>query len=305
MHSQGPFVLVLTAFMQQMNWNDLRVLLAISRAESLTGASDLLKLDATTVSRRIKAMEKRAGEALINRDRSGRSQLTQIGQKLADRAEQMELHAHAADELIGRNNPLSGTVRLTAVPFLLNRLLAPRLTEFSRLQPGLNVSMIPDSQNLSLTRREVDMALRFGEPREGGNAVMAQKIGRVMFSVFTTKDTIKIAHEDRPWLVYDPVAAHLPQAAWTETLARQTNGPRLRLLMHDLETAFETVLATPVRAVLPAAIARRDPRLIEVQPQPKIPEMARDVWLLRHADMRGIERVDALTNWLLETDVFA
>ena len=290
--------------MQQMNWEDLRVLLAIARAESLAGAADILNLDATTVSRRIKVMEKRAGEALINRDRSGRSQLTQMGQKLADRAEQMEQHAHAADELIGRDNPLSGTVRLTAVPFLLNRLLAPRLTEFSGLQPGLIVSLIPDSQNLSLTRREVDVALRFGKPREGGSAVMAQKIGCVVFSVFTTKDAMKIAPEDRPWLIYDPVAAHLPQAAWTETLAHQTKGLRSHLLMHDLETAFEAAVATPARAVLPASVARRDPRLIEIPPQPNMPEMTRDLWLLRHADMRGIERIDAITNWLVETDLF-
>lgn len=290
--------------MQQSTWDDLRVLLALARAESLAGASDLLNLDATTVSRRIKGLEKCAGTALIHRDRSGRSQLTQIGQQLADRAEQMEQHAHAAAALIGTDTSLGGTVRLTAVPFLLNRLLAPRLAEFSGLHPGLNVSLIPDSQNLSLTRREVDVALRFGEPREGGSAVLAQKIGRVMFSVFTAKDGIDVAPEDRPWLVYDSVAAHLPQAMWTEALARQTNGLRSQLLMHDLETAFETVLATPARAVLPVTLARQDPFLIELSLEPKVPDMVRDVWLLRHADMRSTERIDAITTWLLDADLF-
>tara|TARA_R110002124_G_scaffold149641_1_gene315790 strand:+ start:3190 stop:3444 length:255 start_codon:yes stop_codon:yes gene_type:complete len=74
--------------MQQLMWDDLRVLLALARAQSLAGASDLLGLDATTMSRRIKAMEPRAGWALINRDRSGRSQLTELGQKLVDHAEE-------------------------------------------------------------------------------------------------------------------------------------------------------------------------------------------------------------------------
>jgi len=97
-------MLIFPAIMQHLNWDDLRVLLAIARAESFGGASNLRNLDATTVSRRIKAMEKRAGEALINRDRSGRSQLTQIGQELVDRAEQMEQHAHAADALMGNAN---------------------------------------------------------------------------------------------------------------------------------------------------------------------------------------------------------
>ncbi len=182
--------------MQQLIWDDLRVLLALARAESLTGASGLLNLDATTVSRRVKAMEKRAGEILINRDRSGRSQLTELGQKLADYAEQMERHAHAADALIGKDTLLSGTVRLTAVPFLLNRLLAPRLAEFSRLHPSLYLSLIPDSQNLSLTRREVDVALRFGEPREGGSADPAQKIGLVTISGLPAQDTLEITVGD-------------------------------------------------------------------------------------------------------------
>ncbi len=290
--------------MQQLNWDDLCVLLALARAESLAGASGLLNLDATTVSRRIKAMEKRAGEVLINRDRSGRSQLTELGQKLADHAEQMERHARAADALIGKDTLLSGTVRLTAVPFLLNRLLAPRLAEFSRLHPNLYLSLIPDSQNLSLTRREVDIALRFGEPREGGSAVLAQKIGRVTFSAFTAKDVLEVAVEDRPWLVYDPIAAHLPQAAWTETLRHQSNGLQSPVLMHDLETAFEIAATTPVRAILPEAVAHRDPRLIELPQEPKMPDMARDVWLLRHTDMRGAARIDAITNWLVEADLF-
>tara|TARA_R110002095_G_C4205744_1_gene235532 strand:- start:132 stop:716 length:585 start_codon:yes stop_codon:yes gene_type:complete len=123
----------------------------------------------------------------------------------------MERLAHAADALIGKGTPLNGTVRLTAVPFLLNHLFPPRLVAFSRLHPGLNVGLIPDSQNLSLTRREVEVALRFGEPREGGSAVLAQKVGHIMFSVYTAQDPMGFATEDRPWLVYDPVAAHLPQ----------------------------------------------------------------------------------------------
>jgi len=148
------------------------------------------------------------------------------------------------------------------------------------------------------------VALRFGEPREGGSAVLAQKIGRVMFPVFTAKDGLEVAPDERPWLVYDPVAAHLPQAAWTEELARSTSGLRSQLLIHDLETAFVTVLETPARAILPVTFARRDRRLTELKLQPKIPDMARDVWLLRHTDMRGVERVDVITKWLVEADLF-
>ncbi|MBU2935521.1 MULTISPECIES: LysR family transcriptional regulator [Pacificibacter] len=290
--------------MQHMNWDDFRLLLALARAESLGGAARLLRLDATTVSRRIKAVEDRAGAALVVRERLGSSRLTQLGQTLADHAEKMELHVSAADTLIGRDTGLSGTVRVTAVPFVLNRLLAPRLPEFAKQHPNLNISLIPDRLNLSLTRREVDVAIRFGEPREGGDAVLAHKIGQVGFSVFTASEATQVPLNERPWLVYDPVVAHLPQAKWTKDLAQRSNGQHANLLMYDLETVFEIVAATATRAVLPQRIARQDPRLIELELPPNTPDMNRDAWLLRNTALRGVERVDAFVKWVIAADLF-
>jgi DNA-binding transcriptional LysR family regulator len=287
--------------MQSLNWNDYRVLLAIARAESLIGAAELLALNPTTVSRRIKIMEERTEGALVHRDRSGRTTLTPLGQVLADHAEQMEQVAHAAEAQIGSDTVLNGTVRITAVPFLLNRIIAPHLPSFASTHVGLGISLIPDSQNLSLTRREVDLALRFAEPKEGGDAVLSRKIGAITFAVFTPKGFEQVALQERPWLGYDPVAHHLPQAQWTRLLARRDGSSLSKLLLHDLETAFAISTAAPVRVLLPAAVARRDPRLAELPLPPDVPTMTRDVWLLRHADMRGIGRIDAAVAWLSET----
>jgi DNA-binding transcriptional LysR family regulator len=301
-----PSSQVLTAFMRPLNWNDYRVLLSIARAESLAGAADLLSLNPTTVSRRIKAMEHRVEGPLVHRDRSGRTTLTPLGRALADHAEQMEQITHAAEAQIGSDTVLSGTVRITAVPFLLNRIVAPRLSSVTAAHPDLSISLIPDPHNLSLTRREVDIALRFAEPKEGGDAVLARRIGTIVFAVFTAKGFEHLAPHARPWLGYDSVAQYLPQAQWTRELARRDGTPLSKLLMHDLETAFETVATSPIRALLPAGIARRDPRLTELSPPAEAPDMTRDVWLLRHADMRGVGRIDAVVNWLADTaDLFS
>ncbi len=301
---QCDYLQIYTANMQLSNWDDYRILLALARAKSLSGAANLLSLNSTTISRRIKAMESRVGATLITRDKQGYTLLTQLGQALADHAENMEQHAHAADALIGHETALSGTVRVTAVPFLLNRLLMPWLVEFSSEHPGLNMSLIPDSKNLSLSRREADIALRFGDPREGGDAILAQKIGSVVFSAFTAKVKTEIAYEERPWLGYDPIASHLPQAKWTQDLAQQSGGLYSNLLMHDLETAFEAALATQTRALLPVLIARQNPHLIELPLPTDTPIMKRDVWLLRNKDMRGVERVDATVAWLTNANMF-
>ena len=290
--------------MQHLSWNDYQILLALARAESLTGAAGMLDLNPTTVSRRIKAMEAIVGTALISREVTGRLWLSQLGQSLADLAEKMEQHAIAGEALVGRDAPISGTVRLTAVPFLINRLIVPHLTTFSAMYPELSLSLIPAGQNLSLTRREVDLAIRFGEPREGGAMVLAQKIGSVAFSVFTAKAKSDVHLHDRPWLVYDPVAGHLPQASWTNAIAKAKGGPVSKLLMHDLEAVYEAVLSIPSRALLPTGIARKDTRLVELKDQERSASMTRDVWLLRNKDMRGVARIDAVLNWLIEAKLF-
>lgn len=290
--------------MQHLNWNDYRILLALARAESLTGAADVLGLNATTVSRRVKMMEAATDAALISREVTGRVQLSQLGQSLADLAEKMEHYANASEALIGRDAPVSGTVRLTAVPFLLNRLIVPRMAAFARRHPDLKVSLIPDGQNLSLTRREVDLAIRFGEPREGGDAVLAQKIGSVAFSVFTTMGLPDVQSDGRPWLAYDPVAGNLPQASWTNALSKADGGAISTLLMHDLEAVYNAVLSMPSRALLPSIIARNDPRLVELRDEDGPDPMVRDVWLLRNKDMRGVTRIDATVSWLIEARLF-
>ena len=290
--------------MQHLLWNDLRVLLAVARAQSLSGAAALLSVNATTVSRRLKVLEDVAGAPLLLRKQTGGLSLTQKGLALADQAEGMERHANLADGLLGRETVLGGTVRLTAVPFLLNHFIIPSIFGFSAAHPALLVSFIPDNKNLSLTRREVDLAIRFGEPQEGGNAVLAQKIGEVRFSAFTTKALHTFPVAERPWLTYDPIAAHLPQAEWTQTIVRDNGAQVSGLLMHDLETVYQTVLHTPSCALLPDTVASKDERLVRLEHQGRQAEMSRDVWLMRHIDMRGVERIEAAVAWMTEAKLF-
>ncbi|WP_299505027.1 LysR family transcriptional regulator [uncultured Roseobacter sp.] len=289
--------------MQSLLWNDLRILLALARAQSLSGAATLLGVNATTVSRRLKMLEDGAGVALLIRERDGTVGLTESGQMLANHADAMERHAIQAEAALGQDTVLSGTVRLTASPFLLNRFVIPGLSDFTTAHPALQVSLVPDNRNLSLTRREVDLAIRFGEPKEGGDAVLTQRLGRVMFSAFTATAFADVPMGDRPWLGYESVARHLPQASWTEMLAKATGGRLSSLLMHDLEAAYETTLHMPVRAVLPDAVARNAPQLERLEDQ-LAQDMNRDVWLMRHRDTRGMPRMEAMVDWLTQASLF-
>ena len=149
--------------MQHLSWNDLRTLLAVSRAQSLSGAAALLSINPTTISRRLKVLEDLAGSPLLLRNQNGNIRLSPTGLALADQAEAMERHADLANAVIGQDFEQGGTLRLTAVPLMLNRLILPSIRNFSKANPMLHISLVPDGRNLSLSRREVRKQLRIIE----------------------------------------------------------------------------------------------------------------------------------------------
>lgn len=274
--------------MQHRNWNDLRYLLALRRHNRLAEAGRALGVDATTVSRRLAALEAAEGRRLHQRLADGRMELTAHGAALAGLAETLK---QSLARLDGGTEPESpGTVRLTAVPVIANRLLAPRVGAVAARHPGLTLELIADSRDRSLSRREADMALRFARPRDGGHRIRARRLATLPFAVYRARAG---ASGDQPWIGYDEAAGHLPQAAWIET--RTEAAPSVRVA--DLETALEIVAGKYGRTLLPRAVGDADARLIR---EGDAPDMAREVWLLVPAELAGVDRVRMVTRWVEE-----
>jgi DNA-binding transcriptional LysR family regulator len=118
--------------MQPRNWNDLRFLLAIRRGQTLRAAARQLQVDDTTVSRRLAALQSNLGTRLVRRRGDNRWVLTEVGEMVACRAEAMEQHFQLIGPSVGDDrDPYIGTVRVTSVPILTNRLLASSDRDFS------------------------------------------------------------------------------------------------------------------------------------------------------------------------------
>ena len=109
-----------------MNWNDLRYILAVQRGRSLTAAARLLGVDQTTVARRLAAIQEALGARLYQRMTDGKLQLTPSGERAALHAEMIETEIGALDlALAGADDVVCGTVRVTSVPIIINRILVP------------------------------------------------------------------------------------------------------------------------------------------------------------------------------------
>jgi len=280
--------------MQDLDWNDLRYVLAVARAETLSGAARRLAVDETTVARRLRRLERILGARLFERS-GGLLRPTASGEEAVAQAERME---HAVDAvrggLGGRDSAVSGTVRLTTVPIVADRILVPALPAFFARHPELRLELIADARDLSLTRREADVALRLARPR-GEGAVLARRVGRLPYRVYAP---VGVDPDDAPWLTYDETMSDLPQARWIAAAADR-GGTVARLRVNDAEALAQAVAAGLGRALLPAAVGDAlagVARTIGAGP----PTLHRELWLLVHPELRDLARVRAVVDWLAE-----
>src|SRR5262245_49193293 len=285
--------------MQPANWSDLRYLLAIMRGRTLTSAAGQLRVDDTTVSRRLAALQAALQTQLVQRQADNKMSLTAAGQIVARRAEAMEQQVRAIAAVIGTDQaPCVGTVRVTSVPILANRLLAGAAAASLHGHPGRPLGLIPDSRDLSLTRREADLALRVARPTSGGASVKARRIGTLGFAAYAA-GAIKDAQIKRlPWIGYDESMSHLPQARWMARVAGGKEGNLCGLRVHDAETALEAAAVGLGKTLLPTIVADGDPRLRRLPSLVGPAAPSREIWLLAHADQIGLARVTATIGWL-------
>src|SRR5690606_36678159 len=150
-----------------MNWDDIRIFLAVARAGQILGAAKRLVLNHATVSRRVASLEQVAGAKLIRRLTTG-SELTLAGECLLAVAERMEADVISARaEIAGEGEDISGTVRVGAPDGFGVAFLAPRQWRLNQRHTGLSIQLVPVPRSISLSRREADLAITVDRPTQG------------------------------------------------------------------------------------------------------------------------------------------
>lgn len=275
-------------------WDDLRVALAVARAGALAGAAGRLGVDQTTVSRRLKALERDLAVQLFHR-RDGRLIPTRAGESLLAQAEAAESAIAAASEAVsGRDLRPEGTVRIAAVPTTVNRRLIPQAHRLTDRHPLLRLELLATDATGALSRREADIALRFDRPGEGGSA-LCRKIARIGYYAYAPAAAAR--PEGLPWIAYEEAHAHLPQARWIGRRIGAGGEAAAPVLVNDAEGVLQAVAAGLGRSLLPRFVGDADARLVRVGDAPAV---VRDLWRLSHRDIHGTKRGQAVVGWLEE-----
>jgi DNA-binding transcriptional LysR family regulator len=273
--------------MQAMEWSDLRYVLTVARAGTLVAAARRLSVNQTTVARRLAAAERALGARLFER-RDGVLHPTKAGEAAIAQAARVEQEFLALERgVAGTDAAPAGTVRVTAVPILANRLLIPALPGLLRRYPQLRVELVAESRNLSLTRREADIALRLARPEAG--TALVRRIGRLDYAVYGPRRRAG----DLAWITYEEGSSHLPQARFIAAQDEEI----APLAVNDAEGLVEAVRAGIGKSLVPCFVGDRTPGLRRLG---RGVAFSRDIWLLVHRDLRTQARIAAVVDWIIE-----
>jgi len=149
------------------NWDDMRVFLAVARAESLSGAGKVLQMDPATVGRRVQRLEEVLQSVLFVKSPQGYA-LTEAGQRLLEHAQQAENALLAAEDVVrGPADGLRGTVRIGAPDGCANFLLPQICSQISAQNPELELQIVALPRVFNLSKREADIAIAVSPPKSG------------------------------------------------------------------------------------------------------------------------------------------
>jgi DNA-binding transcriptional LysR family regulator len=282
-----------------LQWDDLRVFLAVRRTGSHAGAARTLKVAPTTVGRRIAALQAAVGSRLFTRTPDGLVG-TAAARALTVRAERMEAEALQAErELSGADLRATGTVRITCGDGFATFVLCPALPGFLADHPGLTVEVRGDVRALDLTRGEADLALRNFRPRE--HSLVARRLGLEHLGLYaapaylakhgTPRSAGDLAGHDL--VFYDRDLDRMKSQVWFRSLA---GGARVAVRGSSTTTVHAACAGGAGIAVMSTAFVRNDPRFARVVPSLAPPPA--ELWAVTHGDLRSSARVAVSLRWI-------
>lgn len=282
--------------MSTLDWNALQFVLALARHQSLDRAAEELGVDPSTVSRRVRALEREIGARVFDRTATGH-RLTAVGQRLLEAAERVEADIAAMEREADRaDQRLEGLVRIATSDAFGRHKLSGILCSFRVQHPLVDFELLADNRPASLIRREADIAVRFVRPNQAQLA--SRRIATLGHGLYASQEYL--AHHPfdpgeptrgHALLGYHPSLAPMAEARWLEQRAQ---GARFALRANRVDLLLPAAVNGMGLAVLPCYIADAEPGLVRLLGPRDV--VTRELWVVLHRDSRRIGRIRAFVD---------
>ena len=283
----------------------LRVFYAAAEAGSFTHAAETLRLSQSAISRQVSALEHDVGVPLFHRHARGLV-LTEQGEMLFRTAHDvlMKLEAIKTRLTEAKDRP-SGMLRVTTTVGLGAGWLTERLHEFTDLYPEISLQLILANEELDLTMRQADCAIRLRQPQQPD--LIQRRLFTVHFHLYASPSYVN--KHGKPASIDElkkhrivtfgvPVPPHLSELNWLETVGDFEGGQRVPTLqINDLLSIRRAVQTGAGIAMLPDYLVEKDAGLVQLLPETEVPSF--DTYFAYPEAMKNQAKLHAFRDFVI------
>lgn len=287
----------MTNSIERLDWDDLRVFLDVARVGSLTKAARALKVDHSTVSRRLARLEYAIGATLFERGRGGVT-LTEMGVAVMRRADELAAGIRNLRADVSGSNT-AGVVRLATMEGIASLWLTPRLDMLQSRAPDLRLELVTSPQQVRVNRREADLFLSFFRPT--GRNLTSARLGCFTTGLWASSaylkrhGTPKTANDlaRHAFVGYIEELILVDAVRWLEELVPD---PQLVFTSNSMISQLGAARGGLGIVCLPSFSGAAQFGLVEVLS--KKLQGQRELWLSVHTDLAASPRIRAVTDTL-------
>jgi DNA-binding transcriptional LysR family regulator len=264
----------------KLAWDDLRIVLEVARRGSIYGAAKILKLDHSTVTRRVAQVELILERRLFDRSSRGIRARPET-EELLKHVRMMEVHAAAMHEAIGSSaETQTRTVRVATMEGLSSGYLASRVEEIALGDPSLQIELFSNLHIVDLLKKETDIFLSCFEPEVAG--VVSEQIGEIAIYLYGS-ERYRVRHGlpgsrdelgEHRYVGYIPEMISIDSVGWLDEIVPDAN---VTFSSNSLIAQRSAAVAGTGLAVLPAFVGDESPALFRILPEDI--RILRPVWM--------------------------
>jgi DNA-binding transcriptional LysR family regulator len=280
------------------NWADIRVFLELARQQHLSRAAQRLRVDTSTVSRRVAELERVMKCKLFERSQEGFG-LSQAGLKLLPLAERMEaIGEEISLSITGPTPNEMSVVRVATMEGLATSVIAPMFEILHAQHPQLALELLVVQQPTNLGRREADISLsmmKLDSPR-----LISEKIGSFDIGLYASQEYLIRAGvlkdesdlENHQYIDYLEAFVPISEVRWLRELVPEA---RTVFCSNSLNAQQKAAMGGGGIVALPTYLASAETRLVNVMPTKKA---TRDLWMTVHADTEYFSRIRVVSEFM-------
>lgn len=279
-----------------MDWDDIQIFLALVRTGSVTSAAKALDINYSTVSRRINAFETKLGVRLFDRSPTGYT-TTAAGVDIIEAAERMESEALALQRRVyGRDERLSGLLRVTSTEIIANTLLLPALYDFRTIHPEIEVQLMVSGDNVNLNQHEADIAFRItNKPPDN---LVGKQLANMFVGTYVSHEYYQQHIEPDSNSIIEILTGIVHNCTDQTWLNNNFPHAKTHYRFDSITTLLEAAKQGLGIAKLPCLLGDREPALLRLPNSPI--EETWSLWILNHIDLRKTARVRIFRDFMID-----